>query len=413
MKSFFYFFLIFITHLGYAYSSNMWDNRSDQQIESCLSSDKFQNLALQYIYEDRNWELRIIFNPHYEKITLSNGQSSMFQFYYGVLSRDSIPQCLESHLKEIIESKLKSDTGGFWSISSTLNGRSTIDYFVDATAVSQTGLSQTNTQNEVVQQTTQNIEEYTDIDYEIFDLFKEQTFRKLSLNYEWEGKSYLVHLLYNPLREDLFCSELSKPVKWPFAMTIAASSYPLSLANHIKSLVPEVLLKDSDSVIDVANWTTYYRKNSISLYTNLCPITVLNTIENPVIDIEILSFFNSNQLSRKSLYYELDGIFYGVFLIHNPEKLTLKSTIAFDTRENGRISHTEYWYSKIGIFVDKVAPQELINHISGLYELSWWDSYWNLSIHNGDKISVVRYQGSWKYTYTPCSWYTFIQNAKD
>jgi hypothetical protein len=415
MKIFFYFYslFIFIANMEYAYSSNMsWDSISDQQIESCLSSDTFQNISLPYLYEDRNWELRIIFNPHYEKIALNNGQPSMFQFYYGVFSQDRIPQSLEIHLKEIIASKLKSASGGFWCISSTINGKLFIDYFADAAAIPETRLSQTNTQNEVVQKEAQINGEYSDVDQEICDLFKEQNFRKISLNYEWEGKSYSVHFVHNPMREVLCCSDLSKPVRWPFAMTIAASSYPLSLANHLKSLVPDKILKDSDSVIDVADWVTYCRKNSIALYTTLHPITLLNRIENPDIDVEILTFFNSNQLSRRSFYYQLDGCFYKVYLIHNPEKLILKSTIDFNTWENGRLSSTVRWNSKIGIFVDKVAPKELIDHISHLYKLSWSDSYWNLSIHNGDKVSITHVKDSWRYTYTPCSWYTCILNAK-
>jgi hypothetical protein len=272
-------------------------------------------------------------------------------------------------------------------------------------------LSQTNTQNEVFTEAIKTNKKYTSIDQEIYDLFKEQTFRKLSLNYEWNGKSYLVHFLHNPMREPLLCSELSKPVRWPFAMTIAASEYPLSLANHIKSLVPHELLSDSNSMIDVASWVTYFRKNSVSLYTTLHPITLLTRIENPDTDVEILNFFTSNQLAKKFLEYELDGKFYRVFLIHNPEKLILESTLSFDTWTHGFLSHTLNWSSKIGIFVDKEAPQELIDHISQLYELSWWDSYWNLSIHNGDKVSITYFNGSIKYTYTPYSWYTFMLNA--
>lgn len=404
--------------MGYASSSNMsWDNIADQQIESCLCSDTFQNMSLLYFYEDQNWQLRIIFNPHKEQIALNNGQSSIFQFYYGVFSQDRIPKSLESHLKEIIDGKLKSLSGGFWSISSTINERLTIDYFADATAVPETELSQTNTQNEVFKESIEIEEESIEIkeecaDIEICNLFNEQNFRKLSLDYEWEGKSYSVHFVHNPLREALFCSELKEPVRWPFAMTIAASKYPLSLANHIKSLVPQELLRDSDSIIDVADWVTYSRKNSVSFYTTLHPITLLNSIENPDIDVEIITFFTSNQLARKSLYYELDGNFYRIFLIHNPEKLTLKSTLSFDTWEMGRLHHTVTWNSKIGIFVGKEAPKELIDHISQLYELSWWDGYWNLSIHNGDKIAITYSRGTSQYTYTPYSWCTFMLNAK-
>lgn len=403
-----------MANIGYAYSSNIsWDNRSDQQIESCLSSDTFQNVSLQYFYEDRNWELRIIFNPHNEQIVLNNGQYSMFQFYYGIFSRDRIPQTLESHIKEIIENSLKSSSGGFWSISSKINGKVAIDYIADAIAIPKTRLSQTNTQNEIFQEVTEIDEKDSDNTQKIRDLFEEQTFGKLSLDYEWEGETYPVHLVHNPMREPLLCNGLSNPVRWPFAMTIAASTYPLSLANYLKNLVPDELLRDSDSVIDVANWVNYYRKYSIFVYTALHPIVILNEIENPDVDVEILTFFTSDQLVRKSLYYQLDGNFYKVLIIHNPEKLKLKSTLSFDTMESGRLSHTVNWGSKIGIFVDKKAPQELIDHISKLYELSWWDSYWNLSVHNGDKITIARSQGSWTYTYTPFSWYTFMLYAEE
>lgn len=255
-------------------------------------------------------------------------------------------------------------------------------------------------------------QEYTSLDQEILKLFKAQTFKKLSMNYLWEGKSYPVHFIYNPTRECLFCSEISKPVRWPFCVTIEASSYPLSLAEHLKSLVPGDLLKDPESVVDIADWLHYYRKHSISLYKNLYPILLLKRIENPDIDAEIQTLFTSSQLTRKSLFYELNGDFYSVLLIHNPEQLKLKSTLDFDTWENGRLSYTTTWNSKVGIFVDKKAPQELIDHISQLYELSWWENYWNVSIHNGDKVSVSYSKNTRTYTYTPTSWYMFIFNAK-
>ncbi len=413
MKIFFYSFFIFIANMGHAYSSTMsWDTSSDWQIDVCLESDTFQNMSLLYLYENQNWELRIIFNPYYEQIALSNGQSSLFQFYYGVFSKDRIPQSLENHLKEIIDSKLKSVSGGFWSISSTINERLSIDYFANATAVPEIGLAQTTTKNEIFQEARQIYEENTDSNQEICDLFREQTFKKLSLNYEWEGKFYSVHFVYNPMKEALFCEKLSKPVRWPFGMTIADSTYPLSLANYIKSLVPHELLTDSDSIIDVANGVSYFRKNPVSLYTTLQPFTLLNKIENPDMDAEIVTFFTSNQLAKKFISYELDGNFYRVFLINNLEKLPIKSTFSFDTWENGHVSYTGTWNSKIGIFVDKEAPKELIDHISQLYDLSWWDGYWNLSIHNGDKIVISCFRESWQYKYTPCSWYTFMLNAK-
>lgn len=407
-------FLIFIATTQYAHSTDKisWDSVSDQRIQSCLNFETFQNILLPYSYEYRNWELRVIFNPKYEQIELGNGQSSVFQFYYGVFSRDIIPQSLENHLKDILENQLKSSSGGYWGISSTINGQLAIDYFSGAKAVYGTERLESEIQNEDSKESIQIKEEYTNLDQRIYDLFTATTFKKLSIDYTWGEKSYLVHFVHNPMREFLFCSELSEPVQWPFAMTIETSSYPLSLAKHIKSLIPEDIKNDSDSVIDIADWVSYFRKHSPSLYKTLHPILLLNKIENSDIDIEIRKLFTSNQLIRKSLYYELDGDFYSVFIIHNPEKLNLKSTLGFDTWENGRLSYTATWNSKIGIFIDKKAPQELIDHISKLYDLSWWDNYWNLSIHDGDEVSVSYYKHPWTYTYTPYSWYTLMLNAE-
>lgn len=252
-----------------------------------------------------------------------------------------------------------------------------------------------------------------DQDLEIVNLFTEQTFTKLSIDYVWRGKTYLVHFVYNPEKEVIFSSELSKPVQWPFAMTISASTYPSSLVDHLKNLVPSKLLKDSESLIDVADRTFFYtREHPDSVYTSLYPITMLSQIENPDVDAEIVSLFQSDRLETKTVYYELDGEFYAVLLIHNPKKLKLKSNGSFESRENGRINYIYTWKSKVGVFVDKKAPQKLIDHISGLYNLSWWDSYWNLTIYNGNKVLVEYQKGNWNYTYTPCSVFSCMLKAK-
>lgn len=386
-----------------------WDIHSDQQIESCFSRDTFQNISILYSHEHQNWELRIIFNPKREKIEVSRGKPSMFQFYYGVFSRDPIPESLKNHLQEVIESKLGDLKGGHWGLASTLNDSLMIDYYADA-------VPSECAQPKVEKEAPQTIDEVSKIevysDQAISDLFKAKSFQKLSLDYEWEGKKYPIHFVYNPLREPLMTGELSRPFSWPFAMTIASSSYPLNLPKHIKSLIPSELLKDPESMVDVATWIRYYRTNPVSVYTTLSPVTFLNQIENPEIDAEIRELFHSQELAKKSLWYELDGNYYGVLLIHNPEKLNLYSKISFETNRHGNLNSTLHWSSKIGIFVNELAPQKLIDHITQLCELSWWDSTWNLSIYNGDKVSISHLDGDWKYTYTPETWYTSMLRAK-
>jgi hypothetical protein len=141
--------------------------------------------------------------------------------------------------------------------------------------------------------------------------------------------------------------------------------------------------------------------------------------ENPDVDAEIQTFFTSTQLARKFLCYELDGEFFNVLLIHNPNKLKLKSVISFNTQKHGLITSTLKYKKKIGIFVDKKAPKQLINHLLKLHHLSWWDRWRKLVVSNGDKISVehtalkhgfssVGYKIS---KYTPCSAYTAMVKA--
>ena len=215
-------FFIFIASVHASNETN-WDSVSDQQIKNCLSSDTFQNIWLIYPYEGQNWELRIIFNPQHAQIGLRNGQPAGAQFYYGVFSGDVIPESLENHLQDIAKNELKLLSGGYWSIGGTLNDQALIDYLADAIAMPKVEAVQSDVQNEL------SNEENIQFDHEICDLFNAQDFKKLSLEYPWQGKTYSLHFVYNPKREALLCKEFTKPVRWPFAMTVESHSYPFTL----------------------------------------------------------------------------------------------------------------------------------------------------------------------------------------
>lgn len=144
------------------------------------------------------------------------------------------------------------------------------------------------------------------------------------------------------------------------------------------------------------------------------------TFENRDVDVEIQTLFASTQLARKFLRYEVDGRFFNVLLIHNPNEFNLKSLISFNTQNQGLIKLTVKYDKKVGIFVDKEAPEELIDHISKLAQLSWWDSWWGVGnlISNGTKISFDHssfdggFSGTYSiYTYTPCTYYKAMKNA--
>lgn len=381
----------------YSSQEEQWDIKADQKIKTCMTSDTFQNITLTYSYKKQKWKLRIIFNPKNELIELSNGQISSHQFYYGIFSIDLPSDALCHHIEEVILSQLEGSSGGFIGFATCVNGQYLSDYFAGARACQGGILSKDESK------------EYSQADQRILELFQAQSFEKLSLDYKWEEKSYPVHFVYNPQRKHLFCNSLEKPVQWPFAMTIDASSYPLGLVHHLKSLVPNKLLNDPNSVVDMAQSIFLYtQKHHVSLYKDLSPILLLTAIENPDVDAEIQTLFTSSQLTKKSLCYKLNGHYYPILLIHNPENQNLESTLSFDAFPHSSITHTVTWDKKIGIFAYNEAPQELIDHLSTLYELSYWDSFWNnLSIYNGDKVSIIRYP----WCYTPFSWYTFMLNA--
>ena len=143
-----------------------------------------------------------------------------------------------------------------------------------------------------------------------------------------------------------------------------------------------------------------------------------DSIENPEVDVEIQKIFTSDQLAKKLVCYTLNGKVYNVLLIHNPEKVKLTSTVYFDTKEHGRISCVARNNKKVCILVDHKAPRALIKHISSFHKLSWWDRCWNVAICNGSKLRTEitqkkRFSTKYTiYTYTPCSWYEAMINAK-
>lgn len=148
-----------------------------------------------------------------------------------------------------------------------------------------------------------------------------------------------------------------------------------------------------------------------------------DSFENHDVDVEIQTLFTSTQLARKFLRYELDGKFFYVLLIHNPNNMKLKSVISLNVSETGGtrlINLTVNYDKKVGIFVDKVAPQELIDHISKLLHISWWDKWlgWDTVISNGTMITFDHssldggFSGTYTiYTYSPCSYYKAMKNA--
>jgi len=143
-----------------------------------------------------------------------------------------------------------------------------------------------------------------------------------------------------------------------------------------------------------------------------------HSIKNPEIDVEIQEIFRSHKLAKKLLCYELNEQTYNVLLIHNPEKVKLTSKVDYNTSKHGLLSGVMSCNKKVCIIVDKKAPRALIKHLSSFHNLSWWGRCWNLLTANGRKLQQQytekkRFSSTYTtYTYTPCSVYEAMINAK-
>lgn len=419
MKNFFSFLYSFLILLGFvqnchASENPKWDEISDKTIEVCLTSNEFQNSFIEYTYNKHKYEMRFLYNPNQDEIKYKSGLKASFQFRFGFFSSEKLPDILLAHIKEIVE-KCTGSTGGIWSQASTFDGICSVDFFDGAVGIPQPGVHKENTTNRnEIEKSQLEIQNLSSADEEICNLFNAQKFIKLSLNYEWKDKSYLVHFVYNPTREYLYCEneKLSRPVQWLFAMAIENSSYPRDLAIHLKTLIHKEFLTDTSSVIDIGDSEYFTRKYPNSLYTSLEPTKLHKSIENIDLDLETHDLFISNQLVKKTLHFELNNNYSRIVLVYNPEELNLHATTILNTWENGRLNHTQNWSSKFGVFSEKKVSQELIDYVSNLLGVSWWDKMWNLSIHNGDKIEFQHNKHtSWTYTYT-YPWFDFIQKAQ-
>lgn len=114
---------------------------------------------------------------------------------------------------------------------------------------------------------------------------------------------------------------------------------------------------------------------------------VAERIDDPLNDELVKEAFRSEKFVNKVLYYSLGDAKYQVRILHNPEGKTYTATKKF------RLDHWKpaeefkiTWNYKFGIITDKVAPQELIDHLSTFTNASYWDWYWNFKVRNGTYV---------------------------
>jgi hypothetical protein len=187
---------------------------------------------------------------------------------------------------------------------------------------------------------------------------------------------YSIRIIHNPKEEMLWGGYLYVPICAEF---VTISNLPRSL-NH---LVKDLILTSgnpANSHIDLREISD----TSLSEAYDIHPVFISEQIAEPICDTFAKNTFSSSKFSKQLLYYHLDGKYYQVCILHNPERLSFSSTTNFGNYPGTFLSTFGiYWNKKYAIMVDEKAPQQLIDHLFNLANPSYWDHFFNFSIENG------------------------------
>jgi len=129
-------------------------------------------------------------------------------------------------------------------------------------------------------------------------------------------------------------------------------------------------------------------------------------IDDPCVDAQIQEIWQSKTFINRVFHYELEEENYYVCIIHNPDYLSLEAKQEFKLNGEKWLCGAE-WNCRYGIIIDKKAPQKLIDHLSQLVKLSWYDWFFShLKIYNGSTVKV-KIDGR---EYRTIPWFYFVQD---
>ncbi len=252
----------------------------------------------------------------------------------------------------------------------------------------------------------------TESDQRIQSVINATEFNNTMVNYRHMNKTYEIYVVRNPHNQLIWAVGLSDPISCPLAIS-SLRYIPQELKWHIEDLIPDALKNSADTLIDLSD----RRKLMPSVYAGLHPIVYAERVDDPYFDADIRAAFSSIDCVNKVYHYYLNGRFYNVRIMHNPEVLylTAKKTFTLSGRERSMEVPFNYKY---GLFTDRVAPQELIDHVSSLITgISYWDWYFNYQIQNGTLVQYEErdYLGANTTritTYDLDTWFEFLEDPR-
>lgn len=214
-------------------------------------------------------------------------------------------------------------------------------------------------------------------DQKIQTVLQTKIFSNELVQVEFEGNAYPIRILTNPNKENLWGGVLARPTTLPL---IVVGDLPMPLVHHLEGLLIQWGYQGHEAHIDLRGTSPL----DMDEWAAIHPVYIAQVVDDPKNDAEAERVFNSTTFENKVLYYKLNGKNLQVRLLSNPEGRSYSSTRAYSLEPGDPIyNYTTSWNKYFGVFVDKRAPQELVDHLSEFVHVSWWGWWFNFSIENG------------------------------
>lgn len=389
---------------------NLWDTQTDRQIEELLNSAVFAHKAFQYSYDCQPWDVRIATNPAKDMIEVSDGMRMRFD--YGIFSKTCLPDPLKNHLRELIEGKLKIKGGGHIHCG-TLNGVQAYD-LLDHVKIAPHDPSTKNdlpkpfeivpASNALSYRELQNAKYDHAVEAQIISFCTQNTFAKEVFQYHYEGKTYDIIAINNPEHLALTSNQFKDLKKWTFVVS-STQALPTQLQWHLEDLFKKNIKDSTDSMLDLSRFRNY---DPIILSELSLADVNIDGLKNAAFDEKIKNIFESKEFINDIFHYQIDGQHYKVRIIHNPESFT--PTVKIDGMPFF-VPKSLPWSKKYGIFIDKPAPKEFVDHLKGLVHPSSDDWLINFEINNGENVKFHKDMWSGSLNISYCDFYSTLKKG--
>ncbi len=214
-------------------------------------------------------------------------------------------------------------------------------------------------------------------DQHILDRAERSEFCNVVIQYPFEGADYPIRIVHNPEKKPVWDKSWKVPSN---VLLMLIGDLPYLLAKHVEELVLSFYKGGERPYLSLSG------RNALKEWEALHPLHIADRIDDPVSDDLARQTFSSSTFVNRVLYYRLDGRYYQVRLLYNPEGRTLSAAKIFDLPGLGKTPYTFSWNYQYGIFADRYGNPALVDHLAALTPASTWAWYFNFDINRGSNL---------------------------